>query len=406
MSSALISCSALYRFSKPFLPSSSRVFPDVNRKSISLSFHPLKPGKCFSRKKFNSITCIANHSSSIPFVDEKISTSSSPNVIEEISSSPSLIVNENISSSTSPIVEEKISWVDKYLPEPARPYARLARLDMPVGIGLVSLLTWPFLWSIALAAPQGHFPDFNMLNLFALGVYPFRAATMTINDILDYDIDKKISRTKSRPIANGDITPFQGFCLLALEILLGVGILFPFMNNYSRLLVIPFLFLMCTYPLMKRITYWPQAYLGLNLSWGALIGWAAMKGSCDWKIVLPLYIGGVFWTLVYETIYGHQDKLEDIKMGVKSVPVLLGDSSRNWMAGFGVACIASLALCGYNAQIGWPYFVSLAAALGQLAWQVFAVDLSSPADCKAKFHSNKWFGVIMFWAIVAGRLFS
>ncbi|KAJ7960528.1 4-hydroxybenzoate polyprenyltransferase, mitochondrial [Quillaja saponaria] len=278
-------------FPKPSLSSSSsssRVFPNDNRNSIYSNFHPLKHGKEFREKNFNSISCTANHSSSFPIVDEKISSSSSPNVNEEILSSPSLIVDENnsSSSSSSPIVEEKISWVDKYLPEPTRPYARLARLDMPVGIGLSC------------------------------------SATMTVNDILDYDIDKKISRTKSRPIANGDITPFQGVCLLALEILLGVGILFPFMNNYSRLLVIPFLFLMCTYPLMKRITYWPQAYLGLNLSWGALIGWAAMKGSCDWKIVLPLYRGGVFWTLVYETIYGHQDKEEDIKMGEISVCVV------------------------------------------------------------------------------------
>ncbi|KAJ7960538.1 4-hydroxybenzoate polyprenyltransferase, mitochondrial [Quillaja saponaria] len=275
---------------------------------------------------------------------------------------------------------------------------------MPIGIWLVGLLTYPLLWSIALAAPQGHLPNFKTLILFAVGAIPFRCAACTINEILDSDIDRLIERTKSRPIACGAVTPFQGLCFFGLEILLGLAILLPALNTCSRLLGIPFLFLTCTYPLMKRITYWPQAYLGLNFNWGALLGWAAVKGSLDLKIVLPLYIGGVFWTLVYDTIYAHQDREEDMQVGVKSTALLFGNSTKTWTTGFAIACIASLALSGYNARIGWPFYVSLIAASGQLGWQIWTVDLSSGDDCKSKFVSNKWFAGIVFSGILIGRL--
>ncbi|KAM0996368.1 hypothetical protein ACFX13_006439 [Malus domestica] len=157
---------------------------------------------------------------------------------------------------------------------------------------------------------------------------------------------------------------------------------------------------------MKRLTYWPQAYLGLMINWGALIGWAAVKRSIDPAIVLPLYFSGVCWTLVYDTIYAHQDKEDDLKVGVKSTALKFGDSTKKWITGFGIMCMSSLALGGYSAEIGWPYYTFLGVAFGQLAWQISTVDLSSPADCSRKFVSNKWFGAILFIAILFGRLSS
>ncbi|ESR50797.1 hypothetical protein CICLE_v10031746mg [Citrus x clementina] len=295
---------------------------------------------------------------------------------------------------------EKSSWIDLYLPRQARAYAKLARLDKPIGTWL---LAWPCMWSITMAAPPGHFPDFKMMALFGCGALLLRGAGCTVNDLLDRDIDNMVERTRLRPIASGLLTPFQGLSFLGFQLLLGLGILLQ-LNNFSRILGASSLLLVFSYPLMKRFTFWPQAYLGLTFNWGALLGWAAVKGSLDLAVVFPMYISGVFWTLVYDTIYAHQDKEDDLKVGVKSTALRFGDSSKEWTTGFGIACISSLALSGYNADIGWPYYAFLAAASGHLGWQIWTVDLSSRADCNRKFVSNKWFGAIVFSGILFGRL--
>ncbi|XP_075668232.1 4-hydroxybenzoate polyprenyltransferase, mitochondrial-like [Castanea sativa] len=294
------------------------------------------------------------------------------------------------------------SWIDLYLPKHVRPYALLARLDKPIGTWL---LAWPCMWSISLAAIPGHLPDFKMMLLFGCGSLLLRGAGCTINDLIDRNIDIKVERTKLRPVASGLLSPFHGLCFLGFQLLLGLGILLQ-LNNYSCILGASSLLLVFSYPLMKRFTFWPQAYLGLTFNWGALLGWAAVKGSLDPAIVLPLYISGVFWTLVYDTIYAHQDKEDDLKVGVKSTALKFGDSTKEWITGFGIASISSLALCGYNAGIGWPYYAFLTAASGQLAWQIQTVDLSSRADCNRKFVSNKWFGAIIFSGILFGRFSS
>ncbi|XP_054794098.1 4-hydroxybenzoate geranyltransferase 2-like [Prosopis cineraria] len=295
-----------------------------------------------------------------------------------------------------------LSWIDLYLPRWVQPYARLARLDKPIGTWL---LLWPCMWSITLAATPGHLPDFKMLALFGCGALLLRGSGCTINDLLDRDIDTKVERTKVRPVASGLLTPFQGLCFLGFQLLLGLGILLQ-LNNYSRVLGASSLLLVFSYPLMKRFTFWPQAFLGLTFNWGALLGWAAVMGSLNPAIVLPLYASGVFWTLVYDTIYAHQDKEDDVKVGVKSTALLFGESTKEWVSGFGIACIGSLALSGFNAEIGWPYYPFLGAASGHLAWQIWTVDLSSRSDCNNKFVSNKWFGAIIFGGILAGKLAS
>ncbi|KAH7514250.1 hypothetical protein FEM48_Zijuj11G0068800 [Ziziphus jujuba var. spinosa] len=274
----------------------------------------------------------------------------------------------------------QVSWIDLYLPRQVRPYAHLARLDKPIGTWL---LAWPCMWSITLAAVPGHLPDFKMLALFGCGALLLRGAGCTVNDLLDQDIDKMVERTKSRPVASGLLTPFQGLSFLGFQLLLGLGILLQ-LNNYSRILGASSLLLVFSYPLMKRFTFWPQAYLGLTFNWGALLGWAAVKGSIDPATVFPLYISGVFWTLVYDTIYAHQDKEDDVKVGVRSTALRFGALTKEWITGFGIACISSLAVSGYNAEIGWPYYVFLAGASGHLAWQIWTVDLSSRADCNSK----------------------
>lgn len=297
-------------------------------------------------------------------------------------------------------LKKEVSWIDLYLPEKARPYAKLARLDKPIGTWL---LAWPCIWSITLAAKPGEFPDIKMLTLFGCGALLLRGAGCTVNDLLDRDIDVKVDRTKQRPVASGLLTPFQGLSFLGLQLLLGLGILLQ-LNNYSRILGASSLLLVFSYPLMKRLTFWPQAYLGLTFNWGALLGWSAVRGHLDLAVVLPLYTSGIFWTLVYDTIYAHQDKEDDLKVGVKSTALRFGESTTKWLTGFGAASISSLALCGFNADLGWSYYAFLIAASGHLAWQIFTVDLSNRADCSRKFVSNKWFGALVGGGILLGRL--
>ncbi|RLM78593.1 4-hydroxybenzoate polyprenyltransferase, mitochondrial-like [Panicum miliaceum] len=316
--------------------------------------------------------------------------------------SPASPLSTSSSSSSEPADKPPLTWVDNWIPEAARPYAMLARLDKPIGTWL---LAWPCMWSITIAAIPGQLPDFKMLALFGCGAILLRGAGCTVNDLLDRDIDNKVERTKSRPFASGVLTPSQGVGFLGFQLLLGLGILLQ-LNNYSRILGASSLLLVFSYPLMKRFTFWPQAYLGLTFNWGALLGWAAIKESLDPAVVLPLYTAGICWTLVYDTIYAHQDKEDDLKVGVKSTALRFGDLTKYWISGFGAACIGSLALSGYNADLGWPYYTFLCAAAAQLAWQISTVELSNRSDCNRKFVSNKWFGALVFSGILFGRLVS
>ncbi|XP_027124411.1 4-hydroxybenzoate geranyltransferase 2-like [Coffea arabica] len=294
------------------------------------------------------------------------------------------------------------SWIEAIFPEQARPYAYLVRLDKPAG---TFLFAWPCMWSLAFTANAGTLPDLKMLAFFFLVSFMSRNIACNINDYFDKDFDSQVERTKGRPLASGAIAGFQALLFLAIQLLLGYGVLFA-VNKLSRLLWVSSLPWIFTYPLMKRITYWPQAYLGLTISWGAAYSWAAVKGSLDPTIVFPLVLAFFFWTLGFDTIYAHQDKEDDVKVGIKSTALLFGDSTKLWISGFAAASIASLALTGFNANIGWPFYGLLAAASGHLAWQIWDVDLSNPADCSRKFVSNIWFGAIVFGAILCGRLFS
>ncbi|GLC41244.1 Palmitoyl-protein thioesterase 1 [Pleodorina starrii] len=292
------------------------------------------------------------------------------------------------------------NWIMRNLPPRLVPYAQLMRLDKPIGTWLLAL---PCFWSIALATPPGHLPDLWMMALFGSGAVLLRGAGCTVNDLWDRDLDSKVERTRSRPLAAGTLTPRDAIGLLALQLSLGLVILLQ-LNDYSKLLGASSLLLVGTYPLMKRITYWPQAFLGLTINWGAMMGYSAVAGACDWSVVLPLYGAGVAWTLVYDTIYAHQDKRDDVAAGVKSTALLFGERSKAWFAGFGAATVACLLAAGGAAGVGVPYYVGVGAMAGHLAWQVTTVDLSNGPDCMAKFVSNKWAGGLLLAGIVADRL--
>ncbi len=289
------------------------------------------------------------------------------------------------------------NWIERLAPRGVRPYLRLARIDRPIGTWLLVLPCW---WSVALAMPS--WPDVRMLALFAIGALVMRGAGCTVNDIVDRDFDGRVARTATRPIPSGAVSVAQAFAFLGLQLLAGLAVLMQF-NGFAIALGAGALPLIAVYPFMKRITYWPQLVLGLVFNWGALLGWAAVRGELA-APALALYGAGVFWTLGYDTIYAHQDKEDDSLIGLKSTALKLGDATRPWLFAFYGATLALMALAGYLAALAWPFFAVLGLGAAHLIWQAAAVDTANPQDCLAKFKANRNFGLIILAGVVAGQV--
>jgi len=288
-------------------------------------------------------------------------------------------------------------WVARWLPAAFQAYARLARLDRPIGSWLLLFPGW---WGIALAAP--HWPDLRLMLLFAVGAVAMRGAGCTLNDIADREYDARVARTRLRPLPSGQVSLRRAFLFLAVQLAVGAAVLLS-LNHASILLGVAVLGLIATYPFMKRVTYWPQLFLGLNFNWGALLGWTAAAGTLG-RPSLLLYAGGIFWTLGYDTIYAHQDKADDALIGVKSSALALGEKTRPFLCGFYAAAVLLWASAGAAAGLGAWFWPGLAAAAAQLVWQAARVDIDDPADCLRKFRSNRAIGWLLLAGIVAGHL--
>ena len=285
------------------------------------------------------------------------------------------------------------SWTDRLLPASLRPYARLARLDRPIGW---ELLLYPCWWGLALAAPGR--PDLGLALLFLIGAVAMRGAGCALNDIVDRDIDAQVERTRTRPIPSGQVSVLKAALFMALLLAVGAAVLFS-LNRLAILLGLAILGVVALYPFMKRITYWPQIFLGLNFNWGVVVAWAAATGRIG-APALALYAGGIAWTLVYDTIYAHSDKADDAAIGVKSTALRFGAASKAWLAGFALIACAGFGLGFALAGAGpWSY-LCLAAASVHFSWQLAAWRPDDPADCIAKFKSNRVIG----WLVLAGCL--
>lgn len=289
------------------------------------------------------------------------------------------------------------SWIDRVPGEGLRPYLRLARLDRPIGTWLLLLPCW---WALAMAAPGWPNPWF--MALFAVGALIMRGAGCTVNDIADRDFDKKVARTADRPITSGQVSVVQALAFLALQLAIGLTVLLQF-NTYTVILGASSLALVAIYPFAKRVTYWPQFVLGLTFNWGALVGWAAVTGGLEAPAVL-LYAAGVLWTMGYDTIYAHQDKEDDVLIGLKSTALKFGAATGPWLAAFYGGTITLLAAAGVHAALHPVYFAGLAVAALHLTWQVRSLDLDDAKVCLVRFKSNRDFGLIVLAAIIAGRL--
>ena len=287
-------------------------------------------------------------------------------------------------------------WVDRYTPASVRPYIRLARYDRPIGTWLLLFPCW---WAIALATPD--WPSLTLIVLFGVGAMVMRGAGCTYNDICDRDFDAKVARTRDRPLPAGDVTVRQAVVFLVAQLVVGLAILLAF-NRFAIAVGAASLLLVFTYPLMKRVTFWPQFFLGLAFNWGALLGWAAVRTDLAAPAFL-LYAGGILWTLGYDTIYAHQDRTDDVFAGVKSSARALG-VSKPWLYGFYAGAAVLFALAGAAAGLSYAFYVGMALAALHLAWQVMVVELTDPKDCLRIFKSNRVFGWTLFAAIVAGQI--
>ena len=273
------------------------------------------------------------------------------------------------------------------LPASWRPYAALARFDRPIGWWL---LYWPCVWGLALAGglPE-HWP---LLLWFLLGAIAMRSAGCVYNDIVDRDLDAKVERTRSRPLASGAVSLKAAWGWLLLLCLVGLIVWFQ-INMTAKLVALGSLALVAAYPFMKRITWWPQAWLGLVFSWGALVGWAAIEARVPVGGLL-LYAGAIFWVIGYDTIYALQDREDDALVGIKSSALRMGNHVRG-----GVALLYAIALALWCAAI-WQVRPQPAALLAllpmalHLMWQVATLKPDNGDDALAKFRSNRFAGLL------------
>ena len=284
------------------------------------------------------------------------------------------------------------------LPPPLRPFASLMRLDRPIGTWL---LYWPCAWGVALAGVDQRWDLFLWLGL---GAFAMRSAGCVYNDIVDKDLDTRVERTRLRPLASRRVSLTAAWALIALLSAIGLAVLLQ-LDSTAQLVALASLALVAAYPFMKRITWWPQAWLGLVFSWGALVGWAAVTNAIE-DPALWLYAGSVAWVIGYDTLYAIQDIEDDALVGVKSSARRLGDR-----APLGIAMFYGLALALWGAAIwsvrpDWLALLALLPAALHLANQALRADPKDGEGALQLFRSNRTCGLLVFLGMLAVGLSS
>ncbi len=284
-------------------------------------------------------------------------------------------------------------WVGR-LPAGAVPYALLARLDRPIGGWLLFM---PGLWSIVLAGGSPW-----LVLLFLTGSFVMRGAGCVVNDMWDRELDRKVSRTAGRPLASGALRMRHAAVFLAVLLAIGLGILLQ-LNGLAQWLGVASLVLVVTYPLAKRVTWWPQLMLGFTFGWGAPMGYAAATGRID-GAAMALYAAAIVWILGYDTIYAHQDREDDALVGVRSTARLFATRTKPFLAACYTATVVLLVVAGMMAGLGLWFYVGLLLPAGLLVWQVVALDIDNPSLCLRLFQLNRETGAAIGFAILLGRL--
>ncbi|MDO9710509.1 4-hydroxybenzoate octaprenyltransferase [Paracraurococcus lichenis] len=284
------------------------------------------------------------------------------------------------------------------LPAGWRPYALLARLDRPIGSWLLFL---PGLWAFAAVAPDRG-TGLWLTALFGIGAIAMRGAGCVVNDLWDRDIDRRVERTRGRPLASGAVTPVQALVFLAGLCLVGLLVLVQ-LNGAAILFGLCSLLPILLYPLAKRVTHWPQAMLGLVFSWAAPQGVVAATGALG-PVAWLLWAAGFCWILGYDTIYAHQDREDDAAVGIGSTALRFGERTRPFLAACYAAMLGLLAAAGWAAGLAWPYLPGLLLPAALLARQVATLDIHDPAHCLRLFKANREVGLAVAAAFLLGRL--
>jgi len=280
-------------------------------------------------------------------------------------------------------------------------YGRLARIEKPIGSYLLMFPGW---WGIAIASHA--VPDLKLMALFAGGSVLMRSAGCAVNDMWDHELDRKVERTKTRPIASGEISLAQSAGFVTAASLGGLGILMQ-LNPLCIKLGVLSLAPVGAYPLAKRFMKYPQLFLGFTFNWGVIMGYAAVAGDIDATVVGPLYLGSAAWTMMYDTLYAHQDKQDDVKVGINSSALAVGDrNAKPFLSGSAALALGLWGIAGYNADIGtsFPFIMSLAASGAHMGWQIYTADLSNRANLMDRFVSNRDIGVFMTAGIVSSKM--
>ncbi|MCK5167351.1 MAG: 4-hydroxybenzoate octaprenyltransferase, partial [Rhodospirillaceae bacterium] len=281
-------------------------------------------------------------------------------------------------------------------PKAWHPYLLLLRIDRPAGSWLLLLPCW---WGVAMASMG--VPDWKLLLVFFIGAFTMRGAGCVFNDIVDRKVDAKVARTALRPIPSGQVSVTKAFIFFNIVCLVGLLALLQ-LNKFSIWVGVAALIPLAVYPFMKRFVHFPQLFMGFAFNWGAMLGWAAVRGELSLAPGL-LYLAGIFWSLGYDTIYGHQDKKDDILIGVKSLAIKLGKNNRPWIGLFYFITIFLIIAAGYVADSGWIFYLSMTLPTAHLIWQIKTIDFDNPKDCLSKFKSNRDFGLLVFAAFVLGN---
>ena len=273
------------------------------------------------------------------------------------------------------------------LPERIRAFALLARFDRPIGWWL---LFWPCAWGVLLA---GGDKRWGVIVWLLLGAIAMRGAGCVYNDIVDRDLDAQVARTAARPVASGAVSVRAAWVWLFALCLVGLVVLLQ-LRWQAQLVALASLAPVAAYPFMKRITWWPQAWLGLVFSWGALVGWSEVR-SDNVDVLAALYAGCIAWVVGYDTIYALQDREDDALIGVRSSARRLGAHVRSGVAAFYAAAVALSGLAFWLLREDWIALIALLPMAGHLAWQVAALQSEDGGDALAKFRANRFAGLLM-----------
>lgn len=288
-------------------------------------------------------------------------------------------------------------WVARWLPVAWGPYARLCRLDRPIG----TWLTWLPVVAALIQAADG-LPTLARLMVFSLGAILMRGVGCCFNDIFDRDFDHQVERTRFRPLTSGQLS-LRNALWFVLAQLVVAGLLLFAINSYSRWLALLLLPLVVIYPLCKRFTHWPQAVLGIAFNWGMLMAWSDTQNAVP-LAAIAMWAGAVFWQIGYDAIYGYIDMADDLKLGLKSAAIRFGDQGKQWLSGFYALTVLCWVGGGYAMGMAWPYFVVMAIIALHLAWQIIRFDPKRPEFGLGLFRANMTVGVLLVIAALGGTL--